>query len=223
MNKKLLLLISIGLVGQLAATLDPLSKIVVTSKKASCTQEKTGNRDTIFKYSENVVAVFADNSSIAADELEVFCNMRSRKNSEPAPLQKTSPLAASNIKMPSAPNAKDNQFSHFKKIIFKRNVQISREQLKAQADSALLMIPERVCRLHGNVRIWQKKNNPRDIPVTIESNDAIINLNTEQVHFTGSIEKPVSTVIELEGTPLLQKKSLLAANKNKDVRPTGKK
>lgn len=218
MKKNLLILLSVSLVPHITATPDPLNKIVVTSKKASCTQEKTGPRDTIFKYSENVVAVFADDSSIKADELEVFCNMRSKKDS--------APLATKNPKTPSPSNpsnGRDNQFSHFKKIIFKKNVQISRAQLKAQADSALLMIPERVCRLHGNVRIWQKKNNPRDIPVTIESNDAIINLNTEQVHFTGSIEKPVSTVIELEGSPILQKKSLLAVNKNKDAQSAAKK
>ena len=69
------------------------------------------------------------------------------------------------------------------------------------------------CKLVGNVKVEQTKKKAKDFPVLVESQAAFLNFKTEKITFLGTTTKPVSTIIELEGNPLLEKKSKERKNK----------
>lgn len=186
-----------------AGGVDPLSKIVITSNNAVCKKNGPNTGEYSFEYQGNVCVTFADQSTITSDSLEIILNEKSKnsiiKNMQPVTEKKEH-------------SAADN----FKSISFKNNVCINHAQRKATASRATLSLHTKLCTLEGGVRIWQPKQTPRDVPVAVTSNKAEVSLETGQVHFVGSVLKPVSTTIVLEGHPMLAKRTK-ASKKNKSL------
>jgi lipopolysaccharide export system protein LptA len=167
--------------------IDPFSHIKITSNKATCQKCKDRPHTFIFNYLENVNVVLADGSIITADSLEIVFDSKGAKV-----------LDNSRHKKQHAQNGeKSNNLSNIKQIIFKNNVHISNQNRCAQADSATVNILENTCKLDGNVKIKQTKVAQKDIPVDVQSTQALINLKTYEVTLLGSSQDPVSTVIEL--------------------------
>ena len=96
--------------------------------------------------------------------------------------------------------------SNVKKITFKNSVCISNKNRIASANSAIINLLENTCLLDGNVKIKQTKNKQNDVPLDVESSQALINLKTSEIILQGSQQTPVSTVIELD-------KNILSLNK----------
>jgi len=187
----------------LATPVDPFSKVVITSLNASCTKDHNAKGLFIFQYRDNVRIMFADNSSVTADFLEITFDGQSEKKTNSAATQKLQKSTTASIK-------------NFKKIVLKNNVCIQNAQRKATADSAELFLAEQRCLLDGNVKIWQFKQAEKDIPVTIQSQKAALSLRTGEVKLLGSAIEPVCTTIVLEGHPSLKNKRI--KNKNNDKR-----
>jgi len=183
-----LLLFLVILQTRLFASPNLFSKIVITSKKAVCSKNVNQESMFTFTYSDDVKVTFADGSVITSSQLQVDFQ-GSAKETKKVGLSKPA-----------------TQFNSFKKITFNNNVSIIHAMQKATAQKAELFLVEKLCKLSGNVVISQKKEKQKDIPVTIESNAATFNLETSEVTFAGTSQKPVSTVIILEGHPSLQKK-----------------
>ena len=185
---------------------DPWSKIVITSNKATCHKDKAHQKNFIFKYLDNVIVTLADNSTVKADELELVLD--STKNTK-----STKNLKSGSGKKPEASDHKKT-LSQLKQLSFKNHVVFNSGQRKACADRVVIDVAKNICTLDGNVKIWQAKENPKDVPITIESQKAIMHLKTFAVQLAGTSEHPVSTTIDLEGHPSVQQKSKSRA-KNK--------
>jgi lipopolysaccharide export system protein LptA len=185
----------------LDASVDPLSKIVITSTMATCTKGDKNSGEFIFKYQENVKVTFADQSTVTADSLEIIFDSKSKHSHK-----------NKNIHL----NAKSPQstMDSFKQILFKDHVCVVSAQRKATADMAYFFLPEERCVLEGNVKIWQVKQRKSDVPIAIESEKAELNLASGLVNFLGSTQNPVSTTIVLEGLPGLQKKKISKKKKH---------
>lgn len=160
-------------------TAPPWSKIVVTSQKADCHPQEQSKNIYVFTYKENVRVDFSDNSTITSDQLEIIFDSKQTGSS---------PL------------------SRFKKITFKDNVKLNRSNQKAQANSAELFLENQVCKLCGDVTITQTRSKQKDVPLEIKTNQALLNLKTQEVELEGSSNKPVTTVIELGHLKAMQKK-----------------
>lgn len=184
----------------IAETINPLSKIVITSNNATCSKQTQDQHAYQFQYQENVQVTFADQSKVTADLLEIIFDGQETKNTA----KKT-----------------DKNLSHFKHITFKNNVCIENANRKAVADCARFYVQDQTCELEGNVKIWQKKEKKSDVPIKMTSQKACMNLVTGQLQFVGSSVTPVSTTIVLEGHPSLQRKKKIKAGKTnvKNSRP----
>jgi lipopolysaccharide export system protein LptA len=165
-------------------SIDPLSKIVVTSNDAVCTKDSQRSGMFTFQYRNNVRVTFADNSSITADFLEIMLD----------------------AKKTAAHKQQSPDISNFKQITFTGHVKLINAQRKAMSDSARVFLAEQRMVLEGNVRIWQHKQKPNDIPVVIRSSQAELSLLSGQAHLLGDALNPVSTTIVLRGHPSLQPK-----------------
>jgi lipopolysaccharide export system protein LptA len=166
-------------------SVNPLSKIVVTSTDAVCTKDAQHSGTFIFKYRNNVRVTLADDSSITADSLEIILDAK---------------------KSGTHKQAHSPDISNFKQIIFSGHVKLMSSQRKAIANSARVFLAEQRVELEGNVKLWQIKQKPSDIPVAIQSSRAEVSLLTGQVHLLGDALNPVSTTIVLRGHPSLQHK-----------------
>ena len=175
---------------------DPWSKIVITSNRATCHKDKAHQKNFIFKYLDNVIVTLADKSTVNADELELVLD--STKNTK--------------AKKPEASDHKKT-LSQLKQLSFKNHVVFKSGQRKACADYVVIDVAKNICTLDGNVKIWQAKENHKDVPITIESQKAIMHLKTFAVQLAGTSEHPVSTTIDLEDHPSVQKKSKSRAKK----------
>lgn len=189
----LIILLSSWLQFSVASPVDsknPLSKIVITSAKATCQKDTTNPHHYIFNYQEDVVVTFADQSTITAKNLEIVFDGKNLKKSG------TKKTSAPEKVMTDQP--KDAFLDKFKKIIFSGKVMYTSQNRNLQADKAELKMNEHLCTLSGNVTISQKKTKAKEVPVTIASNEATLNLQTQELTLAGSPEKPVNTVISLE-------------------------
>jgi lipopolysaccharide export system protein LptA len=166
---------------------DPFSHIKITSNKATCQKCKDSPHTFIFNYLENVNVVLADNSTITADSLEIIFDSKGVKSLDNSKHKKHNAKS----------DEKSHELSNIKQITFKNNVKIANQNRKAQADSATINILENTCKLDGNVKIKQIKVAQKDIPLDVQSTQALINLKTYEVTLLGSSQEPVSTVIEL--------------------------
>jgi len=176
----------------LMCSINPLSKIIITSDKAVCKKISKTKNEFLFTYQDNVKVVFADKSEITSKSLEILID-GSKVNKKSAEKDVKKELKSS---------------SHFKTIVFKGTVNLKNLNRYAVADEMEITLPSNICTLKGHVKIWQTKLVPKDMPATIESNLAVINLTTEELTFTGSTESPVCTVIDLEGHPAMQSNNL---------------
>lgn len=202
MNKSILIATYIALLWTAAmpqASINPLSKIVITSNRATCQKDQADPNFFIFNYHENVVITFADKSTITADSLEVVFEGQSL-GKKIVPAQKT------RTKKTQQTIAKQSPMEKFKRITLSGNVTLINQNRKAQANKAELYLNEHRCMFTGNVIIQQQKTTAKEIPIKIESEQATLDLQTDEVLFTGSAINPVNTVISLEGYEPLQKK-----------------
>ncbi len=176
-----------------------LSKITITSTRATCTKNSINRNLFVFNYYENVTITFADKSTITAQQLEIifegkaFCE-KNIANHTVADTKK------------GCVQVKQNPLEKFKKITASGNVVFNSKNRTAKAKKAELYLAEHLCNLIGDVTIQQKKIVPKDIPITIESEQATINFRTDELTFAGSDSNPVSTVISIEHCESLNKK-----------------
>lgn len=184
------------LVANVHASVDPWSKIVVTSKKATCNKDKNNPKDFIFSYIDDVVVTLADKSTVKAGALEIILDgNKSDKKDALAVGQK------------QASDKQKKSLSQFKKLSFKGHVVLNSGQRKVSANKADIDLAKNTCTLDGNVKIWQFKKHQKDVPIAIESQKAVMHLKTFAVNLLGTSAKPVSTTIDLEGHPSVQKKT----------------
>lgn len=155
---------------------DPLSKITVKSQSAIFQKDKKNPELVYLKYKERVVVNFADGTTIKSENLKIF-------------------LRTKNLK-----NLKNGSRSEVEKIIFEKNVKINRKTQKIEANNVEIVIPERTCKLVGNVKVEQiKQEKKSNIPITAECQRANLNWDDDEIVLFGNEEKPVITTIELDG------------------------
>ncbi|MBS1988283.1 hypothetical protein JST56_04785 [Candidatus Dependentiae bacterium] len=177
-------------------SIDPLSKITIKSSRATCGKNKTDSKDIVLTYLDDVHVEFADHSTVTSQELEVICNL----NKSPS---KTLPEKSGN----KSSDQKSKALSQFKKITFSKHVVINKDEFKATADYADILVDQRLCSLRGNVQIEHKKKSPKDVPVQVKSDAATIRLDSQQILLAGSSKSPVSTVIDLQDHPIIRNKT----------------
>ncbi|MFH1254709.1 MAG: LPS export ABC transporter periplasmic protein LptC [bacterium] len=181
--------------------IDPFSHIKITSNKAVCEKAKDNSHTFIFNYLEKVNVILADGSQITSESLEIILDSKSVKV-----LDDSGKRHGKKNKKNESKENKQSDLSHIKQITFKNNVQISNQNRRAQSDSAVINLFDNTCLLAGNVKIKQTKVAQNDVPVDIQSTQALINLKTSQITLLGSSQEPVSTVIELNKNVMLPKK-----------------
>ena len=172
----------------LYATNDLFSKVIITSKRATCKKNSALPQTLAFNYLDNVIVTFADQSTVKADTLEIIFDdiTQQKKKSQKLP----------------APHGAKNFKDHFKKVEFRNNVRINRAQHSIAADKGLFNVADNTCRLEGNVIIKQAKTKDSDIPVTVQSNRATLNLATMETVLEGSDAQPVHTCFMFEESSL---------------------
>lgn len=201
LNKKLILIFIYFIAYSLNA-IDPFSHIKITSNKAVCEKAKDNSHTFIFNYLEKVNVILADGSQITSESLEIILDNKSVKVLDHSDKKRSE----KNIKNKSKEN-KPSDLSHIKQITFKNNVQISNQNRRVQSDSAIINLFDNTCLLAGNVKIKQTKVAQNDVPVDIQSTQALINLKTSQITLLGSSQEPVSTIIELNKNVMSLKKN----------------
>lgn len=180
---------------------DPLSKITIKSSRATCSKNKTDPKDIVLKYLDDVQVEFADHSTVTSQELEVICNLSKTPT-------KVLPEKNGAKSLPQKSSEKSSKaLSNFKKITFSKNVVINKDEFKATADYADILVDQRLCSLRGNVQIEHKKKSPKDVPVHVKSDAATIRLDSQQILLAGSSKNPVSTVIDLQDHPIMRNKA----------------
>lgn len=167
---------------------DPFSHIKITSNKATCQKSNDAAHTFIFNYIEKVNVILADGSKITSDYLEILLDSQGISLNE---------NLGQSPKHRKKHSDKSNKLSNVKKITFKNNVCISNKNRVANSNSAIINLLENTCLLDGNVKIKQLKVTQNDVPLDVESTQALINLKTSQVTLLGTQQSPVSTVIEL--------------------------
>jgi lipopolysaccharide export system protein LptA len=179
--------------------IDPFSHIKITSNKAVCQKAKDSSHTFVFNYLEKVNVILADGSQITSESLEIILDNKSVKM-----------LDGSGKKHEGKKQeGKSSDLSHIKQITFKKNVKVSNQNRFAQADSAVINLFDNTCLLDGNVKIKQTKVVQNDVPIDVQSTQALINLKTSQVTLLGSSQEPVSTIIELNKNVMSSKKKQL--------------
>lgn len=157
---------------------DIFSKVVITSKRATCKKDGESKHSFIFRYLDNVVVTLADKSIIKADALEVILTTAHAKKS---------------CGHKNNADTKQKTGNLFKKIFFTGNVHVTSGQRALIADKATINVGNKTCLLEDNVSIEQKKTNPSDIPLTTRSARATINLATMETILEGNDQEPVTT------------------------------
>ena len=148
-----------------------LSRIVITSSRATCVREPQEKKQYRVTYYDNVVVTLADGTKATSDQLEVII--------DPAALAK----------------------ERIKTVQLLRNVVVTSAAHTARAGTAAFNLVTQRCKLDGDVQITQKAANPKDIPVTITCTSASIDLATQQLELVGSTDLPVTTTITLATSP----------------------
>lgn len=155
------------------------SKIIITSNQATCKKDPSRRSHFIFSYINNVVVKLTDGSTIEADKLHVLFDNPISKNSK-------------------KPSRLSHMPNHIHTIHCCGHVQITRKQHAITADNGMFDIPTNTCLLEGNVIIKQTKVKKSDIPVTIQSQRAKLDLTTMETLLEGSETDPVSTCFMFE-------------------------
>jgi len=87
-----------------------------------------------------------------------------------------------------------------KKIVFKSNVCMNRNNQKVRADVVKLFVEEKRCELRGHVLVEQMKEQENDVPLKTKCEHARLKWDSEEIELVGSEIHPVSTTIEFGGT-----------------------
>jgi len=156
------------------ASIDPFSKITVKSKNAIFQKDEVDKSTIRLQYKDNVQVTFADSTTVSSDKLEIFVATEKSKKFE-------------------------HSSADVKRVVFKNNVRMNRQNQKVQADEVEVIVSDERCELRGHVKIEQVKVTDKDIPLTTECDRAQIAWNSQEIQLIGSERKPVSTVIELRG------------------------
>jgi lipopolysaccharide assembly outer membrane protein LptD (OstA) len=185
---------------EIKSSIDPLSKIVITSKSAIIKKDQYYPDNYTLTYYDDVWVTFADQSKVSSNELEIVLDTtKIKKNLDSDPLQ-------TNTTDHTIPN-QNNDLNQFKKITFKNKVHIQNTNRTIDANTAELYLSEKICKLFGNIKIKQNKEQPKDLPILTECEKAILNIETEEITFLGDSQKPVSTTIEIIGQPNVLKQT----------------
>ncbi|MFA5074511.1 MAG: hypothetical protein WC436_00190 [Candidatus Babeliales bacterium] len=179
--------------------IDPLSKITITSNKATCCKDKKDKSSFIFKYVEDVNITFADNSKIKSKELEIVIDYKMPENS----VDKNKKIVQDKQNTKTDNSKKQSQI---KKIIFNYGINLVSKNKIVNADSAEIYPETKICKLFGNVKIEQKKESPKDLPIITNCKQALLNLQSEELILQGNADNPVNTVLQIEGKQGLLKK-----------------
>ncbi|MCF7799384.1 hypothetical protein K9L05_02380 [Candidatus Babeliales bacterium] len=201
----------------LKANIDPLSKITITSNKATCCKDKNDASNFIFKYIENVNITFADNSKIKSKELEIVIDYKSTKDKDKLDKNKKVVKDKQNTKISNS-----KKQSQIKKIIFNQGINLVSKNKIVDADTAEIYPESKICKLFGNVKIEQKKETPKDLPIITNCKQALLNLQTEELVLQGNEDNPVSTILQIEGKQGLLKKPKIKPAVAKTKKPKSK-
>ena len=160
------------------ATITSASTITITSKRASCQQDKTNKKQFTLTYEDNVNVNFSDGGQATANKMVI--SVDTEKAAGPAS---------------STPKA-----DTIKQITLTDNVSFSQDGRKARADEALFLPEKKQCILTGNVHITQKPIDDKGVPMSVDCSKAALDLVSGNVRLLGSEQKPVSTTLILDKT-----------------------
>jgi hypothetical protein len=169
-------------------------EINITSQKAICKKDKQNKSIINFTYIDNVLVNFSDGSLAKAEKLSIKIN------------------TASKNKTTSEKN-NSQELQNLKQISLSKNVFIQRENRNINADLAEIFPSTKICKLSGNIKIEQIKKD-KDFPIITKCENAHLDLVTEKITLLGDKNKPVRTIINLEGFSGLRKKKKVHTNKN---------
>ena len=214
MNKKLLsiLLITFFCYRNIFLGVDPFSKITITSQKAVCKKNQHEPKVFTFTYMQNVDVTFSDGSKINAEELEIELDATKITKKLDSKLTNTN---ENENTLSRKEESKENRsidktskddLKQFRKIIFKKNVCVQNTNRSVRSDLAEIFLQEKKCKLSGNVKIEQTKNNPKDLPILTQCDEALLDMQNEEITFLGTSTEPVNTVITIAGRPGILKK-----------------
>lgn len=170
----MILLVVFLLVPVACLAVDPFSKITVKSCSATFQKKKDATGIFCLKYKKNVHVTFADDTTISSDFLDVFVKNKKMKKLD----EKAKP--------------------ELDRVVFKDNVKVNRKNQKVQADKVEVFVEKKLCKLEGNVKVEQFKQDKKDIPIVAECEKAYIHWEDDEITLEGDDENPVSTTIELD-------------------------
>ncbi len=175
-----------------ASKINPLSKISITSDRATCSKQSPLTDEFSFKYIGNVQVELSDNTKVTAQELDIICKIKSLSKS------KKKDISNNSGQKNNTNHTNKKSSSSIKKITLTGSVTIKKDDLFATSSRAEIFVPSKYCRLHENVCIEHKKQGSQDLPpMVVRGNIATINLDSKAISLEGSSKKPVSTIIDL--------------------------
>jgi lipopolysaccharide export system protein LptA len=151
------------------------SKIVIKSDSATFRKDQSDTSQFLLQYKSNVSVTFSDGTVIAADLLDAFLDEGIVRRTE-----------------------SDIPQDGIRKIIFTKNVLIKRQKQSIRADTAEIIIGEKLCKLCGNIKIEDLGDKEKKIPFCTLCNRAQFEWESEEIKLFGSADEPVNTVIKLE-------------------------
>lgn len=188
--KKATLLTLVVIAGNVLNATNPLSKVSIKSGKAYTTPLKGQPGVYLVRYEKDVHVDLADKTEMTAEQLDVIVARTSSSTKKSGALGKA-----------------DLQAEQVRSVVLKGNVKINRLNQAVRGDKAELLVNKKQCSVQGNVHIVQKKSKENDVPVVIDSNKALLDLQTERFLLVGTDQAPVSTVFEFKSFPLKNEKT----------------
>ncbi len=195
MTHKMLILLSLVWAGAAAAKINPLEKVSIKSARAFTTPIKHSPGHYLVRYEFNVEVDLADKTRMTGDSLEVVI---AHKKDEKKPAVGAEKGTVRAVKLHSSDLVKS--------IVMKGGVKINRQNHSISADRAEILIDKKQCSATGHVKIVQTKQTPKDIPVVLHSDRALLDLASEKLLLVGTEAEPVTTVFELGGVKLGKEK-----------------
>lgn len=195
----------------------PFSKITITSNSAVCEKEKKENKDFLITYKDNVLVKLAEQTNIKAGSLAITLKgvsfndkvnkeLKVKPNKNQKGINKRNAVSKSFVDSSLSSTSLDSEVTKssnssldmFKKIELLNDVKIQYGNKFVTANKIEVFPDKKTCEFSGNIKIEQKKENPKDIPITAECEKAVLDMNTKEITLSGSPEKPVTTVIMLD-------------------------
>lgn len=170
-------------------SIDPLSKINISSKTLKLSIEEDESKNLSMEYKENVHVVLADETTINSNFLKFVLDK-----------------SITGDKAENSSDKQNNEISKIKKIFLEDNIVYSSKNRTVKADKAELFVEDKKFYLKGNVEVSQKKEKPKDLPIVIKGEEVKIDLNKDEVLICGTEDKVVETSIDLVGYPTLLKR-----------------